>query len=174
MAWEPTEWSCGHKGSMQLYGKGSGRRAEIAKAAGMKCMACWLVEQWEKEGDKRAKREDRYRLAADIAENKGKRIFVEDHVPVIQRVVDEAKPVVANQPEPVAANQPVEALRKLDRHRAYELIEDSEESDIWIQVRNIDIHIVQEAEGVVVDLWSNKRKDAEPCKITWLSFKDAD
>lgn len=45
-------------------------------------MACWLVEQWEKDNDPRAKREDRYKLAAGIAENKGKRICVPDSVPV--------------------------------------------------------------------------------------------
>ena len=71
MAWEPTDWACGHSGSMQLYGKGSGRDAQVARAAGRDCMACWLVGQWEKEKDPRAKREDRYKLAAQIAENKG-------------------------------------------------------------------------------------------------------
>jgi len=45
-------------------------------------MACWLVGQWEKENDPRAKREDRYALAAKIAEGKGKRISVSDLVPV--------------------------------------------------------------------------------------------
>jgi len=82
MAWTETKWACGHVGSMQLYGKQSGRDAQVARAAGMDCMACWLVEQWEKSGDPRAQREDRYKLAADIAENKGKRIAVPDSVPV--------------------------------------------------------------------------------------------
>ena len=82
MAWTTTEWACGHSGSMQLYGKGSARDAQVARAAGMKCMACWLVEQWEKDNDPRAKREDRYKLAAGIAENKGKRIDAPDSVPV--------------------------------------------------------------------------------------------
>jgi len=82
MAWTNTEWACGHTGSMQLYGKGSARDAQVARAAGMDCMACWLVKQWEKESDPRAKREDRYKLAAGIAENKGKRIDVSDSVPV--------------------------------------------------------------------------------------------
>ena len=45
-------------------------------------MACWLVEQWEKARDPRAAGEDRYRLAAAIAENKGIRIDVPDNVPV--------------------------------------------------------------------------------------------
>lgn len=54
----------------------------IAREAGRQCMACWLVEQWEKENDPRANREDRFALAAKIAENKGKRINVLDSVPV--------------------------------------------------------------------------------------------
>ena len=83
MAWEPTKWACGHSGSMQLYGKQSGRDATVAREAGRKCMACWLVERWEDENDPRAQREDRYMLAADIAENKGKRINdVDPSVPV--------------------------------------------------------------------------------------------
>lgn len=82
MAWEPTEWACGHKGSMQLYGKQSDRDATIARESGRQCMACWLVGQWEKENDPRAKREDRYALAAKIAEGKGKRIGVPSSVPV--------------------------------------------------------------------------------------------
>lgn len=82
MAWEKTEWACGHSGSMQLLGPGSGRQATIAREAGRQCMACWLVGQWEKEGDPRAQREDRYALAAKIAEGKGKRIAVDACVPV--------------------------------------------------------------------------------------------
>lgn len=82
MAWEKTEWACGHTGSMQLYGKQSGRDATVAREAGRQCMACWLVGQWEKENDPRAKREDRYKLGAQIAEGKGKRISVPSSVPV--------------------------------------------------------------------------------------------
>ena len=82
MAWTTTKWACGHEGSMQLYGKGSARDAKVAWEAGRQCMACWLVATWGKENDPRAQREDRYKLAADIAENKGKRIDVLDNVPV--------------------------------------------------------------------------------------------
>ena len=82
MAWESTQWACGHNGSMQLYGKQAGRDSQVAYEAGRQCMACWLVEQWEQNNDPRAEREDRYKLAADIAENKGKRIAVDDCVPV--------------------------------------------------------------------------------------------
>jgi len=82
MAWETTEWACGHSGSMQLYGKGSDRDATVAREAGRQCMACWLVEQWEAGNDPRAKREDRFKLAAQIAEGKGKRIGVDSSVPV--------------------------------------------------------------------------------------------
>ncbi len=82
MAWETTEWACGHNGSMQLYGKQSGRDSQVAYEAGRKCMACWLVEQWETKNDPRSQREDRYKLAADIAEGKGKRISVLESVPV--------------------------------------------------------------------------------------------
>lgn len=83
MAWETTKWACGHEGAMQLYGKQSGRDATVAAAAGRDCMACWLVEQWEKSNDPRAKREDRYKLAGDIAEGKGKRIYgLPESVPV--------------------------------------------------------------------------------------------
>lgn len=67
---------------MQLYGKGSARQATIAREAGRQCMACWLVNEWEKTGDPRAQREDRYILAAKIAEGKGKRIAVPESVPV--------------------------------------------------------------------------------------------
>lgn len=86
MAWTKTEWACGHRGSMQLYGKGSSRVATVAFEAGRKCMACWLVEQWEKNNDPRAQREDRYKLAAAIAENKGKRINVPDSVPGLETI----------------------------------------------------------------------------------------
>ena len=82
MAWTKTEWGCGHTGEMQLYGKSSSRDAQVARAAGMDCLACWLVEQWENNNDPRALRTDRYKLAAQIAENKGKRINVPDYVPV--------------------------------------------------------------------------------------------
>lgn len=82
MAWETTDWACGHSGSMQLYGKHSGRDSRVAYEAGRQCMACWLVGQWEQQGDPRAAREDRYKLAAAIAEAKGKRINVPDSVPV--------------------------------------------------------------------------------------------
>ena len=75
MAWESTEWACGHKGSMQLYGKHSGRDATVAREAGRQCLACWLIERWEAEGDPRATREDRFDLAKAIAEGKGKRIY---------------------------------------------------------------------------------------------------
>ena len=82
MAWQKITWACGHEGSMQLYGKHSARDARAASEAGQKCMACWLVQQWDTKNDPRAQREDRYKLAADIAENKGKRIDVSDSVPV--------------------------------------------------------------------------------------------
>ena len=68
---------------MQLYGPGAGRDSRVAYEAGRQCMACWLVAQWESENDPRAKREDRYKLAAAIAEAKGKRISVPASVPVI-------------------------------------------------------------------------------------------
>lgn len=74
MAWETTEWACGHTGSMQLYGKMSGRDARTAWEAGRQCFACWLLGEWEKSGDPRYKREDRFELAQAIAEHKGKRI----------------------------------------------------------------------------------------------------
>jgi len=61
---------------MQLYGKQSGRDARVAYEAGRKCMVCWLIEQWQERNDPRALREDRYDLAAAIAENKGKRIII--------------------------------------------------------------------------------------------------
>jgi hypothetical protein len=82
MAWTQTEWACGHSGSMQLYGKTSERDSKVAWEASRQCMACWLVGQWEKENDPRAQREDRYELAAKIAEGKGKRIKVDSCVPV--------------------------------------------------------------------------------------------
>jgi hypothetical protein len=74
MAWTDIEWACGHTGAIQLYGKNSQRDAKVASEAGRKCLACWLVEQWEREKDPRAQREDRYVLAGDIAKGKGKRI----------------------------------------------------------------------------------------------------
>ena len=75
MAWETTEWACGHTGEIQLYGPQRQRDSRIASEAGRKCFACWLVEKWEQEGDPRATKPDRYRLAATIAENKNIRIF---------------------------------------------------------------------------------------------------
>lgn len=82
MAWESTEWTCGHRGAMQLYGKQANRDSRVAYEAGRQCMACWLVDQWESKNDPRAKREDRYKLAASIAESKGKRIDVLCSVPI--------------------------------------------------------------------------------------------
>ena len=81
MAWQKTEWACGHKGQMQLYGKQTSRDATVAQEAGRKCMVCWLVAEWEKGGDPRAQREDRYNLAASIAESKGKLIYIGDSLP---------------------------------------------------------------------------------------------
>jgi hypothetical protein len=75
---------------MQLYGKQSGRDSRVAYEAGRDCMACWLVGQWETKNDPRAKREDRYKLAAAIAEGKGIRISVPDNVPS-----KSAEPVIA-------------------------------------------------------------------------------
>ena len=75
MAWTSTEWACGHKGSMQLYGHYSERNATVAREAGRQCLACWLIERWETEGDPRATRENRFDLAKAIAEGKGKRIY---------------------------------------------------------------------------------------------------
>jgi len=75
MAWTHVEWACGHHGNQQMFGKTSSREAEVARQAGRKCYACWLVEKWEAEGDPRAKREDRYILAGKIAEGKGIRII---------------------------------------------------------------------------------------------------
>ena len=100
MAWEPTDWACGHSGSMQLYGKGSGRDAQVARAAGRDCMACWLVGQWE---------EDRYKLAAQIAENKGIRIKVSDSIPVKEIV-----PVPEN---PLAKFTTTELMAEIDRRK---------------------------------------------------------
>ena len=100
MAWEPTDWACGHSGSMQLYGKGSGRDAQVARAAGRDCMACWLVGQWE---------EDRYKLAAQIAENKGIRIKVSDSIPV-----KEIAPVPEN---PLAKFTTTELMAEIDRRK---------------------------------------------------------
>lgn len=77
MGWTEINWACGHTGKMQLYGKMSARTAVVAREAGRKCMVCWLIEQWEAESDPRARNEDRYQLAIDIAEGKGKRIKVD-------------------------------------------------------------------------------------------------
>jgi len=71
MAWEGIDWSCGHEGSIQMYGPGAGRRARQASEAGRKCLACWLLERWEAEGDPRKGKPE---LAVAIAEGKGIRI----------------------------------------------------------------------------------------------------
>lgn len=76
MAWEGVSWSCGHRGSMQLYGPGAGRRSRIAYEAGRQCMVCWLPNQWKAKGDPRADRADAPELAASIVEGKGIRISV--------------------------------------------------------------------------------------------------
>jgi hypothetical protein len=93
---------------MQLFGKNSARDATVAHEAGRDCMACWLVGQWEEKGDARAKREDRYRLAAQIAEGKGKRIRVDDNVPIKQKVAD----------NPLAAISTADLLAEIARRRA--------------------------------------------------------
>ncbi len=74
MAWEGAKWACGHTGTMQLYGPGAGRRSRIAYEAGRKCLVCWLLEKWEQNGDPRANRADREKLAQHIAEGKGIRV----------------------------------------------------------------------------------------------------
>ena len=90
MAWESVTWACGHTGQMQLYGKISARESRVAYEAGRKCMACWLVERWEAQGDPRAQRTDRYKLAAAIAETKGKRIEnLPDEAPVVSQAEKE-------------------------------------------------------------------------------------
>lgn len=105
MAWETIKWACGHEGSMQLYGKNSGRISRAAYEAGRDCMACWLVKTWEKGDDPRAQREDRYALAAAIAEGKGKRIEVDDCVPL-----------TAN-PNPLAKFSTDELLAEIERRK---------------------------------------------------------
>ena len=74
MAWETTEWACGHTGSMQLWGKMRVRESRVAHQAGRKCLACWLIEQWERENDPRANSPKRWKFAQTIAEDKGIRI----------------------------------------------------------------------------------------------------
>ena len=81
MAWETTEWACGHTGRIQLYGPQKQRDSRIASEAGRKCFACWLVEKWVQEGDPRATKPGRYRLAAAIAERKGIHIFLPEEAP---------------------------------------------------------------------------------------------
>ena len=78
MAWETTEWACGHTGSMQLYGKMSGRDSRVAYEAGRKCIGCWLIEQWVSKGDPRATNPGRWEFAKAIAEAKGIRIKGEE------------------------------------------------------------------------------------------------
>lgn len=109
MAWESTEWACGHSGSMQLYGKMSDRDATTAREAGRQCMACWLVEQWETKDDPRAKREDRYKLASQIAEGKGKRISVSDSVP-IKSVTPDRAALIAERAKLVARIAEIDAI----------------------------------------------------------------
>ena len=109
MAWESTEWACGHSGSMQLYGKTDGRYATVAREAGRKCMACWLVGEWEKSNDPRARREDRYKMAAQIAENKGKRIRVDSSVPVNPAASDPAA-LIAEREKLVARLAEIDAI----------------------------------------------------------------
>jgi len=71
-------------------------------------MVCWLIGQWEKEKDPRAKREDRYKLAAQIAENKGIRIKVYS-VPI-----KEITPVPEN---PLAKFTTTELMAEIDRRK---------------------------------------------------------
>ena len=78
MAWESTEWACGHSGSMQLYGKMSGRDSRVAYEAGRDCLACWLAKQWITKGDPRATSPRRWQFAKAIAEGKGVRIAGEE------------------------------------------------------------------------------------------------
>lgn len=109
MAWETTKWACGHEGAMQLYGKRAGRDATVAAEAGRVCMACWLVEQWEKSNDPRAKREDRYKLAGRIAESKGKRIYdLPESVPVKQ---------AAETTNPLAGISTADLVAEINRRR---------------------------------------------------------
>jgi len=74
MAWTEVEWSCGHTGEMQLYGKYTARENRVASEAGRQCFVCWLLEEWERTNDPRAKSPDRVNLALSIARNKGIRI----------------------------------------------------------------------------------------------------
>ena len=83
MAWETTEWACGHTGSMQLYGKMSGRDSRVAYEAGKSCMACWLIEQWIAKSDPRANNPRRWEFATAIAEGKGIRISGAEKLEVV-------------------------------------------------------------------------------------------
>ena len=71
MACNKINWACGHAGRMQLYGKMAKRESRVACEAGRKCMACWLLEQWENNEDPRFGREDKLELASKIAAGKG-------------------------------------------------------------------------------------------------------
>lgn len=71
MAWEKAQWACGHEGSIQLYGPRSQRESKLAYEAGRKCLACWLLETWERSKDPRNDRPDKLELAHAIASGKG-------------------------------------------------------------------------------------------------------
>ena len=74
MAWTNTKWACGHSGKMQLYGKIVARDSRVAYEAGRQCMVCWLLAQWKKKNDPRAKSPDAVALAVKVAEGKGIRL----------------------------------------------------------------------------------------------------
>lgn len=93
MAWEKVTWTCGHSGTLKLKGDEKAIAKGVAVASKNKCMACWLVEQWETKNDKRAQQPDRYILAKAIAENKDRTIdgLPENVAPVTPRSRLEAK-----------------------------------------------------------------------------------
>lgn len=72
MAWMATKWACGHGGQTRQIGPSAKRAARIAFEAGRKCMACWLLEQWEVKNDPRR---GNVQMARDIAEGRGIRII---------------------------------------------------------------------------------------------------
>lgn len=53
---------------------------------------------------------------------------------------------------------------------------EQEDKSVWVKINNIDVHIVETDEGVVVDMYARPKEGedfGEPISSTWATFAEA-
>ena len=86
---------------------------------------------------------------------------IEHHIPVFQSVEECIKELTKKPP-----------LTRVHDEEDYALEQGVD--GIWVEVDNIDVHIIRTDEGVIADLWSNEREDDEPMTSTYAHFNEAE